>query len=149
MFFEKLRVLIFAHQNTVRSMFLEFLQIVEGGGPRINIFLMVYFDVFRQSSRLNFRTSKQSSLYLLGVFVDSRGRGAPDKRIPEMTLFEKVPVLIFAHQNTVHSMFMEFLQIVEGGGPLMNVFLRVYFYVFRQSLCFNFRTSKQISFYVF
>ena len=44
------------------------LEIVEGGGPLINVFLRAYFDVFRQ---LRF--------------------------------------VIFAHQNTVRSMFMEFL----------------------------------------
>ena len=62
-------------------MFLEFLEIVEGGAL-INVFLRVYFDVFRTSSRFNFRTSKQSSFYVFGVFVDSRG-GTPDKRILE------------------------------------------------------------------
>ena len=36
-FLEKLRVLIFAHQNRVRSMFFEFLYIVEGGNdPCVN-----------------------------------------------------------------------------------------------------------------
>ena len=77
-------------------LFLEFLYIVEGGnrvrylcfwsfyrhyrgGPLINVFLRVYFDVFRQSSRFNFRPSKQSSFYVFGVFVHSRGRGNPCK----------------------------------------------------------------------
>ena len=31
------------------------------------------FDVFRRSSRFNFRPSKQSLFYVFGVFVDSRG----------------------------------------------------------------------------
>ena len=57
--------------------FLEFLLIVEGGGPLINVFLRVYFDVFQQTSRLKFCSSKQSSFYVFGVFVDSRGRGGP------------------------------------------------------------------------
>ena len=35
-----------------------------------------------------------------------------------MTFFEKVRVLIFVHLNRVRSMIVEFLQIVEGGGPL-------------------------------
>ena len=35
MFFDKLRVLNFAHQNRVRSMFFEFLYIVEGGGTPV------------------------------------------------------------------------------------------------------------------
>ena len=39
----------------------------------INVFLRVYFDVFRQSPCINFRPSEQSSLYVFGVFVDSRG----------------------------------------------------------------------------
>ena len=33
-YFDKVRVVIRAHQNRVRSMFLEFLLIVEGGGTR-------------------------------------------------------------------------------------------------------------------
>ena len=82
-YFDKVRVVIFEHQNRVRSMFLEFLLIVEGGGPLINVFLRVYFDVCQQSSRCIFRPSKQSSFYVYGVFVDSRGGGTPDKRIPE------------------------------------------------------------------
>ena len=82
MFFKKVRVLIFAHQNRVCSMFLEFLEIVEGG-PLINVFLRVHFDVLRQSSCFNFRTSKQSWFYVVGVFEIVEGGGTPDKRIPE------------------------------------------------------------------
>ena len=89
-FFDEVRVLIFAHQNRVRSIFLVFLWIIEGGGnqpryqffwsfyrhyrgggPLINVFLRVYFDVFRRSLRFNFRASKQSSFYIFGVIVDS------------------------------------------------------------------------------
>ena len=62
-------------------MVLEFLYIVEGGPD--NVFLRVYFDVFRQTSRFKFRLSKQSSFYVFRVFVDSRGGGTPDKRICE------------------------------------------------------------------
>ena len=39
-------------------------------------------------------------------------RGDPDKRIPEgqiLTFFDKVRVLISAHQNRVRSIFFEFL----------------------------------------
>ena len=72
-FFDKVRVLIFPRQNRVRSMFLQFLYIVEGGGPLINVLLRVYFDVFRQSLRFEFCLSKQSSFYVFAVFVDSRG----------------------------------------------------------------------------
>ena len=32
-----------------------------------------------------------------------------------MTYFDKVRVVIFAHENRVRSMFLEFLLIVEGG----------------------------------
>ena len=53
-----------------------------GGGLLINVFLRVYFDVFRQSSPFNFRQSKHSSFYVFGVFVDSSG-GTPYKRIHE------------------------------------------------------------------
>ena len=103
-FSDKIRVLIFADQNRVRSMFLEFLLIVEGGGSLINVFLRVYFDVFRQSLRFNFRRLKQSSFYVFGVFVNCRGGSI-------LTYFDKVRVVIFAHQNRVRSMFLEFLLI--------------------------------------
>ena len=72
-YFDKICVVIMAHQNRVLFMSMEFLLIVGGGGPLINVFLRVSFDVFRQSSRFNFRRSKQSSFYVFGVFVDGRG----------------------------------------------------------------------------
>ena len=34
----------------------------------------------------------------------------------KVCVFDKVRVLDFAHQNRVRSMFMEFFEIVEGGG---------------------------------
>ena len=43
-FVDKVRVLSFAHENKVRSMFLV-----------IIVFMMVYFDVFRQCERFNIR----------------------------------------------------------------------------------------------
>ena len=46
-----------------------------GGGPQVNVFLRVYFDAFRQTLRFNFRPSKQSSFYIFGIFVYSRGTG--------------------------------------------------------------------------
>ena len=39
-----------------------------------------------QASRFIFIQSKQSSFYVFGVFVESRGGGTPDKRIPEGVL---------------------------------------------------------------
>ena len=39
------------------------------GGTPDNVFLRVYFDVFGQSSCFNFRPSKQSSVYVFGVFI--------------------------------------------------------------------------------
>ena len=39
----------------------------------INVFVRVYFDVFRQSSLCNFRLLKQSSFFVFGVFVDIDG----------------------------------------------------------------------------
>ena len=80
--FGKLRVLSFAHKNRVRFMIFEFLEIVEGV-PLINVFLRVFFDVIRQTTRYNRHASKQSSFYVFGVFVHSRGGGTPDKCIPE------------------------------------------------------------------
>ena len=72
-----------------------------------------------QTSRFNFRPSKQCSFYVFGVFLDSRGRGTPTCKtyswgsiltfFDKVCVFDKVRVLIFAHQNTVRSMFMEFL----------------------------------------
>ena len=44
-FFEKVRVLVFAHLNRARCPFLEFLYIVEGG-PLINVLQRVYFALF-------------------------------------------------------------------------------------------------------
>ena len=52
-----------------------------------------------------------------GVFIGIIGK-TPDNRIPEglfLTFFDKVSVLIFAHPNRVRSIFLEFLEIVEGG----------------------------------
>ena len=43
------------------------------GGPLINVFLRVYLDGFRLSSRFDFQPKKQSSFYIFGVIVDSRG----------------------------------------------------------------------------
>ena len=45
------------------------------------------------------------------------GGRTPYKHIPEsiLTFFDKLRVLIFAHQNRVRSMFLKFLWIVEGG----------------------------------
>ena len=59
-----------------------------GGATMKNVFLKVYFDGFRQSSRFNFCLSKQRWFYVFGVFVDSiKGAGVeggtPDKRISE------------------------------------------------------------------
>ena len=56
MFFDKVHVLIFAHQNRVRSIFFEFLQIVEGGTELV--------------------------IYVFGVCIGIIG-GTPVKRIPE------------------------------------------------------------------
>ena len=54
-----------------------------------------------------------------------RGRGDPYKTYywgSILTLFNKDHVLIFAHQNRVRSMFLEFLEIVKGGGtPLKRI----------------------------
>ena len=81
-------------------------------------------DVFRKSSCFNFRPSKQSSFYVFGVFVDSRGGGTPGSIL---TYFEKVRVLIFAHLNKsnqirVRSMFLVVFVDSRGrgdqGGPL-------------------------------
>ena len=96
-YFDKVRVVIFANQNRVRSMFLEFLLIVDGGGrgPLINVFHLVNFDVFRQSSHFNFRRSKQSSFYVFGVFVNGRGGSI-------LTYFNKVRIV------RVRSMILEF-----------------------------------------
>ena len=65
-----------------------------------------------------------------------------------MTFFDKVRVLIVAHQHRVCPMFYGVFVDSRGGGTPDNVFLRVYFDVLRQSSCINCRPSKQSSFYV-
>ena len=63
--------------------------------------------------------SKLNSFYGFRVFVDIRGRG------------DKVRIINFAHQNEfVVSFWSFFLDNRVRGGPLINVFLRVYFDVF-------------------
>ena len=68
----------------------------------------------------------------MGVFVDSRGRGDSDKRIPEGLLlrFSKKIVFPFSHIKIELGICFEFLYIEEGGPD--NVFLRVCFDVFGQ-----------------
>ena len=81
-FFDKVRVLIFAHQSRVRSMFLEFLESVEGG-PLVNIFLRVYFDDFEKVCVLIYaHQNRVCSMFM--VFLEIvEGGGTPVKRIPE------------------------------------------------------------------
>ena len=38
-----------------------------------------------------------------------------------LTFYDKDRVLIFAHQNRVRSMFIECLEIVEGGTPVKRI----------------------------
>ena len=118
-------------------MFFEFLQAVQGG-PLINVFLRVYFWSFCRQKRV----VTELVIYLCGVFIGSIG-GTSDKRIPE-------------------GLFLEFLQIVVGskqarnlccwrfyrqyrGGPLINVFLRVYFW----SFCIQQRVVTELVIYFF
>ena len=78
----------------------------------INIFPMVYFDVFRQTSRFNLRSSNQSLFHVFGVFVDSRGRGRPLINVFLRVYFDVILQTLrfnYAHQNRVRSMFLEFL----------------------------------------
>ena len=93
------------------------LHFLMGGGPLINIFLRVYFYVFRQTSRLNFCPSKQSSFF-----------SGTEIYIPERV-------------DTSHHLWINFTFLC-GGGPLINVSLSVYFHVFRQSSLFNLRLSN-------
>ena len=60
----------------------------------INVFLRVYFDVFRQSLRFNFRRSKQSSFYVFGVFVD-------DTEESILTYVNKIRVVLCDHLREV------------------------------------------------
>ena len=145
---DKVCVLIFARQNRVWSMFFQFLQIVERGTPD-NVFLRVYFDGFRQSSRFNLRRSKQSSFYVVGVIVDSRGGGPLLNVLLRVyfDVFRESSCFYFHPSNqssfNVFGVFLDSRGWVRGGGPLLNVLLRVYFNVFRQSSCFHFHTSNQ------
>ena len=81
------------------------LEIVEEEGPLINVFLRAYFDVFRQTTRFNFRPSKHGSFYVYGFFVDSRVRG---------TVYQVSQVVFFYSRN---SGFFENMSTFE------NVFL--------------------------
>ena len=94
--------------------------------------MRVYFDVFRQPSHFNFQTSKLSSFYVFGVFLDSRGRGGPLINVLLRVYFD-----VFRQTSRFYffrSMFYEFFVDIRGrGGPLINVFLWVYLDVFRQS----------------
>ena len=66
-----------------------FVDSTEEGGTLLNVFMRLFFDVFRQSSRFNFRRSKQSSFYVFGVFiviVGGWGEWEPGKCIPEKML---------------------------------------------------------------
>ena len=74
------------------------MEIVEGGGPLINVFLRVYFDVFRKSSRFNFRTSKQSSFYVFRVFGDSIGGDGE----PLINVFLRVYFDVFRKTTRFH-----------------------------------------------
>ena len=57
--------------EVVIYVFAVFVSIIEGTPDnRISEGL---FDVFRQSSRLNFCPTKQTSFYIFGVLADSRG----------------------------------------------------------------------------
>ena len=93
-----------------------------GGGPFINVFLRVQFDFFRQSSRFHFPPSKQTSFF-----------SGTEIYIPD-----RVDTSCHLRMNFTFSW---------GGGPLINIFLRVYFYVFRQTSRLNFCPSKQSSFF--
>ena len=60
----------------------------------------------------SFKIVTELVIYVFGVFIGIIGGGTPDKRIPEgllLRFFDKFRVLIFAHQNRVRSMFLEFL----------------------------------------
>ena len=98
------------------------LHFVMGRGPLINLFLRVCLDVCRQSVRFIFRPSKQS------------------------WFFSGTEIYIPQRVDTCHHLWMNFT-LSWGGGPLINVFLRVYFDVCRESVRFNFRPSKHSSFF--
>ena len=76
----------------------------------------MYFDVFRHTSRLNFRPSKQNSFYILGVFVDSRGREAPDKGIPEGLFLPISKKNCFHYRTSKESLVYVFRVFVHSRG---------------------------------
>ena len=65
-YFDEVRVLIFDNQNRVRSMFLDFWQIVEGGGKGHDFRLFRSFRSFRRIWRI--RRDKGIELYYFGHF---------------------------------------------------------------------------------
>ena len=90
------------------------------GRPLINVFPRVYFDFFGPTSRFQFYSSKQNLFYVFGVSIKT-----------EFVLC-----------------FSSFCTYQGERGPLINVFLRVYFDVFCQNSRFYFPSSKQSYFYV-
>ena len=86
----------------------------------------MYFDVFRKSSFFNFRLSKQSSFYVFGVFVDSRGGGSLINVFLRVyfDVFRQTSRFNFRPSN--HSSLYVFGVFVDsrGEGGLINVFLR-------------------------
>ena len=76
--FDQNRISILLAKNRVCLYFFGVLVDSIGGVRLINMFLRVYFDVFRQSSRFNFRPSKQSL---------------------RLTVFDKIQFEIFTHKT--------------------------------------------------
>ena len=119
------------------GLFLQFLQIVEGrnragnlslwsfyrqyrGGPLINVFLRVYFWSFCRQQRV----VTELVIYLCGVFIGSIG-GTPSNRGRNLCFW---------------SFYRQY-----RGGPLINVFLRVYFW----SFCIQQSVVTELVIYVF
>ena len=96
-------------------MFLEILYIVKGGTPD-NVSLRVYFYVFRQISYFNFRPSKQSSFYVVGVFVDSRGGGPLINVFPSVYFDVFRQSLRFNFRTSKQSSFYVFGVFVDSRG---------------------------------
>ena len=72
--------------------------------------------MFSDQVRFLIFRSKQSSFYVFGVFVDSRGGGTPVKRIPEGLFCRFSKKSRFNLRTSKHSSFYGLRVFVDGRG---------------------------------
>ena len=109
---------------------------------------MTFFDKLRV---LSFAIQNRVRSMVFEFLYIVEGGGTPLNRIPEGLFLRFSTNFAFFFSPSKLSSLSVFLVFVDsrGRGPLINVFLRVYFYVFRQTSRYIFRNTKQSLFYVF